>query len=261
MCEGKVINCLENITYTKECYICGEKSNTFQNTTPQIINIDKRKIGYGISPLHLYIRVTEWLLKIGYSIPAKNLPKPEKKSAIEAKRQEVIRRIKQEKNFMIDVPSISMGRSTDGNMCRILLRDWKYFSDVLSVEEEFVERIAKILAVLNSKAPISSQDLLENSLWIFNFWKANYSFVPITPTVHKMLVHTHEINSRLPLPIGYFTEQPIESSHQLTKAFRSKHAFKSSRERILVDIFHHLLVVSHPLISNHMKKFTLNENV
>lgn len=49
---------------------------------------------------------------------------------------------------MIDVTIIPIGISTDGNvhvyMCHILLHDIDYFSYVLSIDEEFVEKIAKV---------------------------------------------------------------------------------------------------------------------
>lgn len=68
MCDGKVINAIENIKWTKECYVCGLGGQSLNNISPsKSIVKDKKFLDYGIQPLHMLISVTEWLLKISYA--------------------------------------------------------------------------------------------------------------------------------------------------------------------------------------------------
>jgi hypothetical protein len=80
-----------------------------------------------------------------------------------------------------------------------------------------------------------------------------YPWFPMSPTVHKILIHGPEIVSSVLLPIGQLSEEAQESCNKFIKKYRVDNARKCSRTSNIEDVFKRLLVVSDPLISNHRK--------
>ena len=64
------------------------------------------------------------------------------------------------------------------------------------------------------------------------------------PSVHRVLVHGADAMRQFPLPIGVYSEEPQESRQKHNRAYRSRHASKTSREDTMRDQVHYLLVSS-----------------
>ncbi|KAL7290602.1 hypothetical protein TKK_0015364 [Trichogramma kaykai] len=67
--------------------------------------------------------------------------------------------------------------------------------------------------------------------------------------MHVILIHRHEILERLPLPIGFFSEEAQESNNKNVKKSREFHSRKTSRYDTNSDVFHRLLTASDPLVT------------
>ena len=50
-----------------------------------------------------------------------------------------------------------------------------------------------------------------------------YKWYPMPPTVHEVLLHGGDIINAFELPIGYFTEEAIESRNEIRKFGSSEH--------------------------------------
>ena len=127
----------------KKCYLCNKGGKELNLLSPSLseLDIDLSLYMYGMQSLHLYICITEWLLKVAYYLKTYL-----KMKLIKFKLRKIIRLLKiiyffknlRDKGFAIDIPWIEMGRSTDSNMCRALFNDCKYFSTVLSLDIDFI---------------------------------------------------------------------------------------------------------------------------
>ena len=119
MCDGKVINALEEITWSHTCFLCGIGGAKLNSITPEHAKCRSDEIlRYGAQPLHLLIRSCEFVLHISYKIGLDGMSKEEKK--LEEKRGAKLYhdQIYGAHGLDIDVPSIKFGRTTDGNMSR-----------------------------------------------------------------------------------------------------------------------------------------------
>lgn len=118
MSDGKVINAIENITWSHVCYLCKIGGVNLNSIDQSITCTDNLLLKYGIQPLHLYICSTEFCLNIAYKIGLNDLPKEQRNIEISKRKKIIHDKIFNLKGLNIDVPSIKMGRTTDGNMAR-----------------------------------------------------------------------------------------------------------------------------------------------
>lgn len=70
------------------------------------------------------------------------------------------------------------------------------------------------------------------------------------PSVHKMLLHGHEVVRKKPVPVGLFSEEAQESRNKDVKNFREHFTRKFSRIQTSHDLFVRLLASSDPYISS-----------
>ena len=150
MNDGKVVNALEGITYSRKCFICHEQGERLIEISPEDSTFISTSIfKYGLQPLHILIRATEWVLKISYSLGSEGMSTAEKNEYIDKRRSLIHNRIVSSFWLNVDVPSIKNGRTTDGNMARRLFSQHQQFSSLLELDNEFVKNIACLLACLS----------------------------------------------------------------------------------------------------------------
>ena len=80
-----------------------------------------------------------------------------------------------------------------------------------------------------------------------------YSFCPMTPTIHKILIHGPEIIRSFLMPIGALSEEAQEKRNKEYKNAREHKSLKISREHTNRDIMNYLLSSSDPYISSFRK--------
>ena len=72
---------------------------------------------------------------------------------------------------------------------------------------------------------------------------------PGVPAIHLDIAHGRQlIEHFFPIPIGFLSEEPLESHNQLAKLNRQFHTFKSSRLNQMEQWFHASLDGSDPLV-------------
>ena len=76
-----------------------------------------------------------------------------------------------------------------------------------------------------------------------------YGWHPMSPTMHKILLHGAVICENAILPIGQLSEEAAEARNKHFRSYRLNFARKFSREECNLDIYHRLLMISDPLIS------------
>lgn len=76
-----------------------------------------------------------------------------------------------------------------------------------------------------------------------------YDWHPMTPTMHKILVHGAVIIEKALLPIGQLSEEAAEARNKHFRCYRQDFARKFSRENYNQDVFNRLLLSSDLLLS------------
>lgn len=250
MNDGKVVNSLENIRNTKMCFLCKKSGKEMQGMHPEYnFYVALEVLIYGLQPLHLLIRCAEWVLKIAYHQNCEGLSRVDKKVAVEAKRKAIFDQIFRAFGFRVDIPSIRNGRSTDGFMARKLFSKHEIFARILELDPSFVKNLSILLAIVSSSKKFDSNKVLGLCKEVFEFFQNSYSSrINITPTIHKLLCHSHQFIERIEFPPGVLTEQSVELSHKYTKKFK-KLSFSNKRENILRDTFNRFFVLTSPSFS------------
>ena len=247
MNDGKVVNAILGITYSRHCFICNSRGDSISKVSPSASSYSNSDIfKFGIQPLHILIRVTEWVLKISYSKCGSTSLKDQ---SYIARRLLIHQKIKEAFAINIDVPSIKNGRTTDGKMARIVFSQPVKFASILEIDESFISNISCLLACVSSVRKVNTNKYLEVAERVYQFHQKNYDSVNITPTVHKFLCHGHQLLQNSLFSPGVLSEQVIEFSHKFTKKFKQL-SFSNSRQNILRDVFNRFVVQSHPLISS-----------
>lgn len=77
-----------------------------------------------------------------------------------------------------------------------------------------------------------------------------YPWYPMTPTLHKILIHGPTIVQYALLPIGQLSEEAAEARNKHFREYRLNYARKYSREQCNKDIINRLLLTSDPLLSS-----------
>lgn len=80
--------------------------------------------------------------------------------------------------------------------------------------------------------------------------KQKYPEKLLTPTLHKILVHSQNIIEYQSLPLGELSEEAQESKNKDYKKYRYQNTCKVSRIRQNEDLFNMLAISSDPLISS-----------
>ena len=250
MNDGKVVNSLEGITNTKMCFICRKSGLDMRQMRPSVaIPVKKDIFDYGIQPLHLLIRATEWVLRISYYQGCENLNPSDKKLAIESNRKRIFEDVLRCFGFKVDIPSIRNGRSTDGCMSRKLFSKPEEFASILNLDSSFIKDIATLLAIVSSSRKFDPLKVLELCNRVYSFYDSFYSSrVNITPTLHKLLCHLPAFLAHHEFSPGILTEQSVELSHKYTKKFK-KLSFTSSRQNVLRDILNRFLILTDPRLA------------
>lgn len=68
-------------------------------------------------------------------------------------------------------------------------------------------------------------------------------------SVHKLLIHAHEIIESCSLPIGMISEEALEAKNKDLRRLRRENTRKISRKSTMEDLFHSLPYSSDPYIT------------
>ena len=110
----------------------------------------------------------------------------------------------------IDMPRDSgHGTSNDGNTARRFYERPDIVSKILDVPAELVWGIGEIWHTLTSGRFIDTDlfgEFCQN--WLEFYKTSSISWYLLSPTIHKVLEHGVQIIENLPLPIGWYSEEP-----------------------------------------------------
>ncbi|KAF0313620.1 hypothetical protein FJT64_015854 [Amphibalanus amphitrite] len=212
-----------------------------------------RNLEYGISSLHCWIRVFEAILRISYRLPFKKWTArtPEQKKIKEETKAQVQQRVFTTMSLRVDQPRPGgSGDSNDGNTARTAFQQPELFSAATGVDVELIRRLHVILQAVSCCLPLCGEKLSAFCSETAELYVRLYSWYPMTPTLHRLLMHSAALVEQCLLPIGMMSEEASEARHKDVRLYRLQRARRDSRLNTMADVFGRLLVTSDPVISS-----------
>jgi hypothetical protein len=160
---------------------------------------------------------------------------------------------RQKLGLIVDQPNQGSGSTNDGNTARRFFEKSLISASITGFDLAIIRRFHVTLQVISCGHDINVDIFREYNIETARKYVELYPWFPMSPTVHKILIHGPEIVSSVLLPIGQLSEEAQESCNKFIKKYRVDNARKCSRTSNIEDVFKRLLVVSDPLISNHRK--------
>lgn len=215
--------------------------------------VKEENLLYGIAPLRGWVKMFEYILHLSDKLELKKRTirgiTPEQKHQYEARRKSIQKSLENELGLLVDRIVLGKGTSNSGNLARRFLRNYKEVSEITSIDEESIKRLYIIMVCLSC--------CKELNLVAFEKYVADtatrfvdlYSWYYMPVGVHKLLIHSVVAIRKMPLPIGFFSEEALEASNKVYRRVRGTRTRKDLREHTIEDILHHMLAYSDPYLS------------
>lgn len=255
MVDGKVCNAATDTTSTMRCYICGQTSKNFNKLERG--NVCEESLKFGLSILHARIRFFELLLHLAYKAPLQKWQArtAEEKNVLKDTKQKIQKSFKEEMGLLIDIPKVGYGNSNDGNTSRRFFDYPECSSRITGINIDLIKRFQIILEVISSGYDIDPAKFDDYAHTTAKLYVELYGWHPMSPTVHKILMHGAQVISNHIVPIGQLSEEAAEARNKHFRKYRVDFARKFSRVDCNRDILNRLLLTSDPFIScNRVKR-------
>lgn len=250
MVDGKVCNAATGTSSTMKCYICGFTSKDFNNLDKKFTeNPDNLK--FGLSTLHARIRFFESLLHLSYKIPIRKWQarSAEEKKLVADTKKNIQQKFRTELGLIVDVPKQGFGTTNDGNTARRFFADPEISARITGVNVELIKRFKVILETITSGYHIHENKFKTYANETAKLYVKLYNWHPMTPTIHKILIHGATVIKSAIIPIGQLSEEAAEARNKHFRLYRTNYSRKFSREVSNRDVLNRLLLTSDPFIS------------
>lgn len=249
MVDGKVCNSATDTASTMRCYICGQTSKDFNKIQKGAVKSENLK--FGLSVLHARIRFFESLLHIAYKEPLKKWQArtPEEKNIVKETKEKIQKSFREEMGLLVDVPKAGYGNSNDGNTSRRFFQNAECSSRITGINIDLINRFKVILEIISSGQEVDYQKFEDYAQDTAKLYVELYGWHPMSPTVHKILIHGAQVMAEAILPIGQLSEEAAEARNKHIRKYRVDFARKFSRIECNRDVLNRLLLTSDPLIS------------
>jgi hypothetical protein len=225
MVDGKTLIHLSDIS-SAACPLCRAKEPILnQKPSPSSPIVPD----YGLGTLHGWLRGLDFFLSLAYANGV------EKKDLQEQFRARL--------GILVDMPKSGSGNTNDGNTARIFFKNPSTSGSITRVPEDLINRYATIMGALSSSRLLNPKKLEEYCSETAHRLTSEYPTKNLTPTVHKILYHSPKIVeyfNQFSLPVGFLSEEALESRNKDIRNFRSRFARKTGRIDNLKDSFHRL---------------------
>lgn len=141
------------------------------------------------------------------------------------KKLEIQARFRKETGLIVDMPKANFG-----NTSRRFFEDPQLASDITGISHELIYRLKVILETISSGHIIDPEKYDKYALDTARLYVDLYPWHPMTPTMHKILIHGAIIIKNALLPIGQLSEEAAEARN---KHFISGYTAKTSLENFL----------------------------
>jgi hypothetical protein len=255
MIDGKILNELTKNPAASSCPICHKTSRQMSNPDGDFTPKDGTDI-FGASILHFGLRSFESILQIGYCQDVKKSHEVytvEERKLIAERKKKVQAEFKSKLGLIVDQRRDGgAGNTNTGNLVRVALDNPAITAEICAVPEQLVKNLKTIWNVMASGYAINVDafsQLCKETEAIYFDEHTGVGWYNICPTLHKILNHGKDIISKCALPIGLTSEEASEANNKILRHVRLFHSRKSSWANHLSDLFHRIMDVSDPVIS------------
>jgi hypothetical protein len=258
MVDGKVCNAATQTSSTMRCYICGKTSKNFNNLTIEK-EVKQEALQFGLSILHARIRLFESILHLGYKLPVQKsqLRSQDEKAIVQETKLKMQQDFKNKMGLIVDVPKPGFGNTNDGNTSRRFFADPDLAAEITGVDINLIFRFKVILEVISSGHEVDTEKFSAYATETAELYIRLYPWHPMTPTMHKILVHRALVTQNALLPIGQLSEEAAEARNKHFRLYRQNFARKFSRVSCNLDVLNRLLLSSDPVITGMRLKETI----
>ncbi|XP_063221512.1 uncharacterized protein LOC134535904 [Bacillus rossius redtenbacheri] len=250
MVDGKVCNAATGTTSTMRCYICGSTSKDVNKLCKDFTE-NPNTLTFGLSPLQTRIRFLESILRLSYRIPIsiwQAISKEQKRIVADTK-MNIQKMLKDELGLLVDVPKQGFGTTNDGNTSRRFFAEPDTASRITGVNVELIKSLKVILEAISSGHHIDETKFHKYAYETAKLYVSLYSWHPMIPTMHKVLLHGAAVFKEAILPIGQLSEEAAEARNKHFRMYRTKYSRKFNREVCNRDVLNRLLLTSDPFLS------------
>lgn len=253
MVDGKVCNAATNTSSTLRCYICGKTSKSFNDlssTEPE----NPETFRFGLSILHARIRFFEILVHLSYKLKADvhkgRVTDKSDREKIQAAKRQIQKEFHDKLGLLVDIPKAGFGNTNDGNTSRRFFNSQEGAASITGVDLSLINKFKTILEVISSGYEIDLKKFEKFTMDTAKHYVSLYPWQPMSPTVHKILIHSASVISHALLPIGQLSEEAAEARNKHFRQYREKFSRKFSRTACNEDVINRLLLTSDPYLSS-----------
>lgn len=218
MIDGKVCNAISDTKSTQRCFLCGLTQKTFNNIStvlaaevknPELLNI-------GLSTLHARIRFLECVLSLSYRLTFEEwaIYGEEKKMLLMERKKKIQNDFYVRLGLIVDKPKQGLGSSNDGNTARRVFENWKTSAEITGFDETLLYRLKVVLDTISSGFEINVDKFRAYTLDTAKLFVQLYSWYPMPPTIHKVLIHGPDFVLNAIIPIGQLCEEAQEARNK-----------------------------------------------
>lgn len=169
-------------------------------------------------------------------------------------KEKIQKEFRHKTGLIVDVPKAGFGNTNTGNTSRRFFADPETASEITGIDITLIKRLKIILEVLSSGHKIDETKFEKFTNETAKLYVNLYGWHPMTPTLHKVLVHGTTIIKHALLPIGQLSEEAAEARNKHFRSYRQNFARKFSRELCNKDVLNRLLLTSDPYLSSMRKR-------
>lgn len=137
--------------------------------------------------------------------------------------------------------------AADGNTARRAFQDSHIFSEISGINAHLIANLKTILICLSCQVAIHLKKFEAFCFKTAELIIDKYPWLPMTATVHKILIHGSDINQNTIHPVGYFGE---DARNKFYESDRLHHARKCNRTQNFTDVCNWAMGSSDPIISS-----------
>jgi len=254
MVDGKVSNALRGNKSSVRCSICGHTGDALNHSLPNFSL--PPNINFCFSPLHIELRMLDFFFNIAMRLDVKvyRIFKRNEadKNSVETRKKMIQKKLKEDLKILVGFVRPGSGNTNTGNTFRAFFAEHslRQVAQITGLDYDILENCRKLCLAMRyshivdgSKFELLCKETLDKI-------RATYSWYPLSPSMHKLLVHGHLFLESGVLSMNEMAEDSLESFHKVFKKLRRSNARLTSFKDNNRDLFHRLLLKTDPLIAN-----------
>lgn len=133
-------------------------------------------------------------------------------------------------------------------------------AEITKIDKELIYRLKVILDTMCCEYKINVEAFQRYCDETAEMYVALYGFYPMSPTLHKVLLHGAEVIKHAILPIGQLSEEAAEARNKHIRQYRLNYSRKFSRVECNMDVLNRLLLTSDPLLTSMRSNLYFKKN-